>query len=484
MATEFEFDRRALLKGTGSAVAALSIAGPLGMLAARQAQAATTLGNSPYGPLSPVADVDTGLPLLQLPKGFSYRTMSWTGDLMTNGQPTHERHDGMCCVAIGSGRAQKLVLMRNHESGTNAKFGLMGAPGKYSNASNVSGGTSNVVVQNGRYVETQPSLGGTIVNCAGGQTPWDTWLSCEETTSTLNEPHGWVFETRPNINEVTGNPISDMGRLRHEALAFDPGTGFAYLTEDDSGKSGLYRFEPNRPLGGAGSLEEGGKLYMAKVRGQDQAYLNNPTIGETHTLDWVRIDNPSEAPFRIDEGGVNATVSGPFAQGFIQGGMRMVRGEGAWWSATDRVIYIVDTSAGGQGALWAYDPAASTFTCVYVTSRAVAGNNPDNVTVSPRGGVLMCEDGGGVTDQFGFGERLLGLLPNGLAYPFAKNNIQLDSSDILAAGKNPAFVSPGDYRDKEWCGACFSPDGRILFVNIQTPGITFAITGPWQRGTL
>ena len=33
-------------------------------------------------------------------------------------------------------------------------------------------------------------------------------------------------------------------------------------------------------------------------------------------------------------------------------------------------------------------------------------------------------------------------------------------------------------------GANFDPSGKWLFVNIQTPGITFAITGPWKRGLL
>ncbi len=101
--------------------------------------------------------------------------------------------------------------------------------------------------------------------------------------------------------------------------------------------------------------------------------------------------------------------------------------------------------------------------------------------MSPRGGILTCEDGGGVEDQFGFGDRLVGITRDGGSYIFAKNNIVLTAAQIAAAGK---VVGEGDYRNNEFAGACFEPTGRILFVNIQTPGITFAIWGPWWRGEL
>jgi hypothetical protein len=86
-----------------------------------------------------------------------------------------------------------------------------------------------------------------------------------------------------------------------------------------------------------------------------------------------------------------------------------------------------------------------------------------------------------VQDTYGFGERLLGLTTAGEAYIFAKNNVVFDDVQAAAAGKN---VSGGDYRNREFCGACFDPTGHFLFVNIQTPGITFAIWGPWARGSL
>ena len=93
-------------------------------------------------------------------------------------------------------------------------------------------------------------------------------------------------------------------------------------------------------------------------------------------------------------------------------------------------------------------------------------NGPDNLTVTPRGGLLVCEDGTGPE------QRLIAIGRDGRAVEFARNAIRLD-------GERNGFR--GDFRDREFAGACFSPDGRWLFVNVQTPGITFAITGPWSK---
>jgi secreted PhoX family phosphatase len=118
---------------------------------------------------------------------------------------------------------------------------------------------------------------------------------------------------------------------------------------------------------------------------------------------------------------------------------------------------------------------------LFVSGNALAANNPDNVTVSPRGGVLLCEDGGESPDAFGAGARLVGLNRQGESYYFAKNNVVLSTEQIANAGKT---VAADNYLDSEFCGACWDPHGRTLFVNLQSPGITFAITGPWWRGPL
>jgi secreted PhoX family phosphatase len=171
----------------------------------------------------------------------------------------------------------------------------------------------------------------------------------------------------------------------------------------------------------------------------------------------------------------------------------MARGEGCRYSDFDRLIYIVDTATGvndegkpgnGEGSVWTFDPASDRLTCIFQAQNKAAGNNFDNVTVSPRGGVLLCEDGGGVEDDFGLGERLMGLTPAGETYLFAKNNVTLTAAEVKAAGKSAEFIKEGDYRESEWAGANFDPSGKWLFVNLQNPGITLAITGPWERGLL
>ncbi len=499
--------RRAFLKGSAS-MAAASFAGTLQALQMRNAhaQAAGSLGSnalvdSPYGPIAPVRDLATGLPLLQLPQAFAYRSFGWTGDPMANGQPCPGHHDGMAVVqsmSNGHGGSVDVVLVRNHERGQGTSLIQAGAmyDGLPSTANGryAGGGTTNLVFRGRQWVSMEASLGGTLTNCAGGPTPWGTWLSCEETLTNLQsqggKKHGYVFEVRAKAHETTGKPIVAMGRFSHEAVAVDPRTNFAYLTEDSRNKAGLYRFKPADASGKPGSYEAGGTLQMARVVGRPNADLIVASKGDRYSIEWVDLPNPDADPVNIALPDFDGTTvaSGPFAQGWAQGGLRMSRGEGIWHR--DGKIFIVDTSTGvnaagargnGDGAVWEYDIATHTMTAIFVSLNEVAANNPDNITISPRGGILLCEDGGGVADAYGFGDRLTALTDSGDSYVFAKNNIVLDTRQIAMAGK---LVDPGDYRDNEFAGACFDPAGKVLFVNIQTPGITFAIWGPWSKGNL
>lgn len=480
--------RRGLLKGGAAVLAAgLSpVVSALQSLASNQAGSAaiaSRLSASPYGPIAPVNDEVTGLPLLQLPAGFSYATLSWVGDLMSDGKPVPERLDGMGVVALED---NEIILIRNHEVATGA---LIPAPACYNKAvradgSYAAGGNTTIRFsrQAKREISTSPSLGGTLLNCAGGVTPWGTWLSCEETTIDMTaeggRKHGYVFEVRVDPAQTTAMPIVDMGRFKHEAVAIDPRDSIAYLTEDSRNRSPLYRFIPRDDSQTPGALEKGGRLQAAKIVGRGFTELFTPTPGETHQIEWVDIANPDMDP--------DGDASGTFLQARDAGALSLSRGEGIVYH--EGMVYVVDTSAGvneeglagfGDGAVWMLDPVAGSLRCLFASTNPTMANNPDNIAISPRGGLMMCEDGGGAEDEFGFGERIMGLTTTGESYIFAKNNIVLTAEQIVAAGKH---CDPGDYRDREIAGVCFDPQGEIMFVNIQIPGVTFAIWGPWQQG--
>lgn len=483
--------RRRLIQGaaTGVLAGATPFVQALEAFAQRKSGArnlASLLSESPYGPISPVRDQATGLELLQLPEGFSYTSFSWTGDPMEDGNPVPGAHDGMGVVGYAN-NGRDIVLVRNHELGTSDT--LIKAPGMYDavtlpDGRRPGGGNTNVYYPlNGGDVRTVPSLGGTRTNCAGGTTPWGTWLSCEENvtdhTADGGRKHGYVFEVSADPSRTSGVPIVAMGRYKHEAVAVDPANSHVYLTEDNRNMSPIYRFIPDDRSQQPGSLERGGRLQAAKVRGVHYAQLLTPVLGDSYELEWVDIPDPDMA---TDANG----ASGPYIQAREAGALTISRGEGIWYH--EGMMYIVDTSAGsndsgapgrGKGAVWMLDTAARRMRCVFASPDAVVGNNPDNITISPRGGVVLCEDGGGVEDQFGFGERIMGLKTSGESFIFAKNNVVLTEDQIAAAGKR---VPARDYRNQEFAGATFDPEGEILFLNIQTPGITFAISGPWQRG--
>ncbi len=515
--------RRQFLKGSAAAMAVGATASLTGLYS-RQLLAAsdpvrTAPITSPYGPLAPVADQSTGLNLLQLPRGFSYQSFAWSGDVMADGQPCPDRHDGMAVVSpahvrdggrdddddgrgAGRGRAEDrgrgptMVLIRNHERGAASPFD---APGMYDTGdigggARSGGGTTNLTWRHGHWLGVEPSLGGTLVNCAGGATPWGTWLTCEEiktnAVSSTGRRHGYVFEVHPRAERTTGRPLVGLGRFSHEAVAIDPLTDYVYLTEDDRNKSGLYRFIPNNRRGRFGSLENGGRLQAARVKGRSNADLIVTTIGTQYALEWIDIAEPDldgiAAPAGFPDISAGETLSGPFAQAWAEGGLRMSRGEGIWYS--NGKMFIIDTSTGtdstgrkgrGEGAVWVLDLRRMRLEALFVSGNQLAANNPDNITVSPRGGVILCEDGGESPDQYGPGSRLIGLTHSGESYYFGKNNAELTDVQIAGADKS---IAEGDYRDSEFCGACWDPRGETLFVNMQTPGITFAITGPWRRG--
>lgn len=399
---------------------------------------------------------------LWLPAGFGYTVLGRNGKPMSDGYPTPGAFDGMAAFALPNGNVR---LIRNHENRDGPGHASVKGPAGTAYDERGGGGTTSIEVRvradgTPEVVRDFVSLNGTIVNCAGGPTPWGSWLSCEESVEGRahgwTKEHGYVFEVPAAAGgPVRPEPLRAMGRFVHEAVAVDPGTGIVYETEDRL-IAGFYRFIPEEP----GRLARGGRLQMLAVEGQPNLdTADGMTVGAWMPATWVDIDDP-------DPPGASGDAAAVFAQGFGRGGARFARLEGCWWG--DRSVYFHSTKGGeaGVGQVWRYRPTApdrGELVLVFESPSPDVLDSPDNVTVSPRGGVVICEDGDGVM-------HLRGLTREGTIFDLARNVLNTT----------------------EFAGACFSPDGRILFVNIMgsttdagaEEGCTLAIRGPWERGAL
>jgi secreted PhoX family phosphatase len=317
------------------------------------------------------------------------------------------------------------------------------------------------------------SINGTLVNCSGGRAYNDVgWITAEETTSGPNhgygKKHGYNFLVRADINAPEpAVALTAMGRFAHEAAVADQESGIVFQTEDSGNNSGFYRFLPDDPE----KLSAGGVLQMAKIKGVvNYDTRTNQTEGADLPVEWVTIDIPDPDP--------STSTTSCFAQGFAKGGARWNRLEGIF-RGDDGSVYFVSTSGGNaaRGQLWKLVPSSSdagTLTLVFESPNSSVLDSPDNLCVTPSGAILFCEDdasGDSDTHRLSPGisdiNRLVGMSRNGEPFEFAVN------------------ISS----NSEFAGACFSPDGEILFVNIQGgnsagSGMTCAITGPWHRGPL
>ncbi|ATL26837.1 alkaline phosphatase PhoX [Streptomyces formicae] len=478
--TRRDFTRSSALTGAG-----VALAGSVGALAtAPGALAATDVHETAeedaqghghhhdpgYGPLLPDPEG-----LLALPAKFSYRVITHSGKTkLESGEFTPSNHDG---TAAFRGPRGSTLLVNNHElSGPRSKWknpvplteGLVYDPA-------ASGGCTVVEVGRDGHVAEWVGIAGTATNCAGGSTPWGTWLTCEETEDKaghngMTKDHGYVFEVDPvdaRANRAP-KPIKALGRYAHEAVVVDPKRGHLYLTEDASGPNGLfYRWTP--PHGfehGRGRLrtlaDDAGVLKAPKCYDSGGRFVDDLSratkIGTVYGVDWVEVP---------DRDARTAPVRQQFDDGDITRARKL---EGMWWG--DGGAYIVSSFARAEspvqhdGQVWFYHPGRRTLTLKVLLGvnpdpgEDGAFDGPDNITVSPYGGLVIAEDGDGV-------QHLFGATESGRTYPIARNELNAGTPE------KPEY--------SEFTGVTFSPDGRTLYANIQTPGIMLAITGPWKR---
>ena len=276
----YGLDRREFLRQSAG-VAGSAVTGLVALNTTASKLLAATPGDGGYGNLHNAG------PELQLPEGFSYHVLSVEGSVMSDGHVVPGRHDGMCAFPLPNGNIR---LIRNHEVENQPTPD--GAAGDAATAYDpgAGGGTTSLEVdsETREVVRDFVSLNGTWRNCSGGPTPWGTWLSCEEAffgnESGFSQPHGYVFEVpvHREAAELT-QPLTEMGRFVHEAVAVDPTTGIVYQTEDHY-RAGFYRFLPNDPYreGHAGNLRAGGRLQMLAIEDRPKYDTSNrQRVGRT-----------------------------------------------------------------------------------------------------------------------------------------------------------------------------------------------------------
>lgn len=453
--------RRHLLAGTSTVLAATAFGG----LAKAHSRHKPRPGRG-YGPLV------QRQPDMKLPRDFYYVKGGEASSPMRDGNPTPPAHDSLGVFALGA----KLRLVRNHELDPE-DFGFVPPMDvgrkSYDRAGN---GGCTIIEFNpftGRFGQSWPVLGGTIVNCSGGSTPWGTWLTCEETTAGvlagLEQPHGYIFEVPANASgPVLPVPLKAMGRFVHEGVAIDAHSGIAYLTEDNGEPlDGFYRFLPEK----RGRLQAGGVLQMLAIAGLPQySTLTGQTIGLRLPVRWVTIDEP-------DPSNAESDPSAVFNQGYAKGGAAFLGGEGV--TVLGRDVYFTCSGGGDAelGQVWRYRPRGlerGELELIFESADPDVLDEGDNICASPRGkGLLIAEDGDG-EDIDGGTNGLRGLSLDGEMFPFAENSTPLDLEPFGESGIGRS----------EYAGVQFGPGGHWLFCHLQYPGTTYAITGPWERGCL
>lgn len=315
-------DRRTLLRGAVAGSGAVA----LGFTMTRESFAyPAQTGTSPYGALQ-AADANG----IMLPSGFTSRVIARSTQTVSGTSYTwHSAPDGGACFANGTG----WIYVSNAELGSG------------------SGGVSAVRFNSGGTITSAYSiLSGTTSNCAGGATPWNTWLSCEETN------RGFVYETDPFGSNAAVQRAA-MGRFKHEAAACDADRGVIYLTEDET-NGAFYRFIPTT----WGTLSSGTLQVLTESSG---------------VLSWATVPDPDGSP--------TAT------RNQVSDTKRFNGGEGCYYR--NGTCFFTTK---GDNRVWAYDAAANTIAIAY--DDGLTSNPPltgvDNITGAAVGDLFVAEDGG------------------------------------------------------------------------------------------
>ena len=419
---------------------------------------------------------------LALPPGFSYTVLQVAGEAMSDGFLSPQIPDGMGVFPASNGTYR---IVRNHElgDGNDVPAGtVIGIPDVAYDKRSPGGTTTLTVDTDGNLLDCFISMNGTNSNCSGTATPWGTWLSCEETTvgrsDGCSSSHGYVFEVDPYAaGPKKHKPLKAMGRFVHEAGAVDEETGVVYLTEDNN-PDGFYRFIPKM----RGALARGGRLQMLGIKGEPgYGTVVGQRVGDKLPVVWIDIDDPDPSSAEDDAASV-------YRSGRAKGGAKFLSGEGCTQRGGSVVFDSSDGGDAGLGQIWEYTPTMNVgepdeqgdLVLLYESSDKKRLDGPDNMCTTPGGAILIAEDGSDRTNM------MRALLDDGSMITFGQNLVQVRLQLIGASGKTYDPNVPNDdvgieagLGASEFAGPRFSPDGKWLFVSIQVPGITFAITGPW-----